>query len=105
MSAAIWPAIMGVRLTMMSEYLDTIHGATEDIRHCAYKLSEMSTAFYIVGNNTMARKLEIMADKFMAAQEEINNAVSRELTDRCKEAEQAAFNTVSACLAVIKDDR
>lgn len=81
---------------MMSEYLDTIHGTTEDIRHCAHKLFEISRAFYTVGNNTMARKLEIMADKLISAQEEINNAVSRELTDRRKEAEQDAFNAVAA---------
>jgi hypothetical protein len=88
----------------MSEYLDTIHGTTEDIRHCAHKLFEISRAFYTVGNNTMARKLEIMADKLISAQEEINNAVSRELTDRCEEANQAALNTVAACLAMIKGD-
>ena len=37
----------------------------------------------------MARKLEIMADKTISAQEEINNAVSREFTDRCEEANQS----------------
>lgn len=84
----------------MSEYLDTIEEETRNIMDIAYKMDALSRAFYATGNMTMGEILSFAHKQLMKAQKNINSAVAVEINSRYKSAEQSAFNTVAACLAM-----
>lgn len=84
----------------MSEYLDVIEKETKTIIDIAYEMNELSLAFYATGNMTMGDTLRIDYEQLMKSQKSINNAVAADINGRFNQAEQSAFNTVAACLAM-----
>lgn len=84
----------------MGTYLDTIEKETRNVTEIAFEMEALSTAFYATGNISMGETLGFASKQLMDSQKSITNAVATEISGRCEQAEQSAFNTVAACLAI-----
>lgn len=83
----------------MSQYLNDIHEGCEQVIVVADDLHDLSIAFARTGNEATARKLLLFARELKEAEEEIRQAVSRNVTERLEDSEQATTNMVKAALA------
>jgi hypothetical protein len=84
----------------MSNYLDIIFDETSAIRDVAHELNSLSRAFYATGNREMSESLDWASHQLLSSEKNIGNAVSVELNDKCKAAEQSSYNTLVACLSM-----
>lgn len=82
----------------MSQYLDKIHEAQQDIRIAKDMLYTLADAFDLTGNRDMSGKLCRIAFSIDKAQGNIGDAVSTELHRSVKQAEESAAATVQAVL-------
>ncbi len=65
-----------------------------------YELRSLSKAFYITGNEIMGEQLHMMADDLRKASDLMSRALSGEINDRCREAQESMGNLISTVLEV-----
>jgi hypothetical protein len=82
------------------KYLNVISDETAHIRAIANELMNLSDSFADTGNIKMSDKLGFMSSDLIKIQEEINNAVGRDINDQFKVSQQATANMINAALAV-----
>lgn len=82
----------------MSKYLDEINNGNALLRSAVEELRELSSAFSITGNDTLAGRLHSIACDVENARYGIDNAVTEEINRSANASEASARATVEAAL-------
>ena len=86
----------------MSEYLDEINEADQELFVVTEQLRYLSNAFYQTGNDAIGFKLSRAADKIEEANKKIRGAVAKELNRSIKQAEESSVNVFKGVMAGIE---
>ena len=86
----------------MSEYLDAIHEADQELYLTSTALRYLGGAFYQTGNETVGLKLSQLADRIDAANAQIRGAVSQELNRSVQQAQENSATLVQGVMAGIE---
>lgn len=81
-------------------YFDTIDDNVNHIYAIAGNINHLARAFYATGNETLGNKLSAIVTDLEMCNCSINMAVSKNVKEQWKQAEQRAYNTVESYLAM-----
>lgn len=84
----------------MSDYLETISNTTKVIRGHASHLRKLGNAFYMTGNAEIADQLDYISSSIMQAEEDLQDAISKNVTDQYNQSMQSTTNMINACISV-----
>lgn len=84
----------------MSDYLETMREQQKVLNGIAFNLQRLSEAAFAMGNENLHYKLNGYANKLFTAEETISVAVSEELRESRKAAEQNSAAILGTALAV-----
>lgn len=87
--------------TMMSEYLDEINEADQDLFVVASTLRYLSNSFYQTGNTILGNKMSEYADRIDAANKRIRTAVAKELNRSVAQAQENSATLMKGVMAGI----
>ena len=84
----------------LENLLDVSHEHSTTLSYIAEDLENYADAFSHIGNEKVATDLARLARGIRESAQHMERAVSEELSGSFREAEQSAFNTIHAVLAV-----
>ena len=88
----------------MSTYLETMNKQNSDLKEVANKLSSLCSAFYVTGNTEMSNTLHKLANLCYDIEENIAEAVEKELNRAYYLSQEASANMLGACLAMVENN-
>jgi hypothetical protein len=86
----------------MSAYIDKISREVKIVNGIVQKLDDLSCSFSETGNFHLSEKLGRMSEVLYQSATRIKDSSREEANERFKEAQQSAYNTLGAALAMSK---
>ena len=86
----------------MEKLIQVVYDECKNLLNINYALRDFSVSFDIVGNSSMARRCQDMANEICSVQDKINKALGEALFERIQRGEDSSLAILKVALAGVK---